>query len=312
MKKTTVAVIVVVIVLVGVAVGIYYFSRSSPSNPPVVPQNQPATTGTVEQQQPSTSAVATSSQNTPAGETVIGKSVQGNDIIAYHYGSGAKELLFIGGIHGGYEWNTVLVAYDLMDYLKAHPEVIPQNVKVTVIPVMNPDGLKKVVGTTARFTATDVTASQAVQISGRFNADNVDLGRNFDCNWQATGTWQKTPVSGGSAAFSEPESKAIREYVQAHKPAAIVTWYSAVGGVFASSCHSGILAETKKINAAYAAASGYPAYDSFNFYTLTGDMVNWFADQNIPAISVLLTTHTDIEWNKNLAGIQALLSYYGK
>ena len=32
----------------------------------------------------------------------------------------------------------------------------------------------------------------------------------------------------------------------------------------------------------------------------------------IPAISVLLTNHTDIEWNKNLAGIKALLKLYTK
>ena len=41
-------------------------------------------------------------------------------------------------------------------------------------------------------------------------------------------------------------------------------------------------------------------------------MVNWFAKQNIPAISVLLTNHTDTEWTKNQKGIEALLSYYAK
>ena len=41
-------------------------------------------------------------------------------------------------------------------------------------------------------------------------------------------------------------------------------------------------------------------------------MTNWLAKNSIPAISVLLTNHTDTEWSKNLAGIQALLTYYGK
>ncbi len=307
MKKIIIA-LVVVIVLVGV--GIYIFTRSSPGTVNIT-QNQ-APTSTTSQPQSVTQASSTPNPNTAGGETVIGTSVQGRDIVAYHYGSGAKELLFISDIHGGYEWNTALVAYDLMDYLKAHPEAIPQNVTVTVIPVLNPDGLNKVVGTTARFTASDVPSSSAVQISGRFNANNVDLSRNFDCDWQATGVWQTTPVSGGSAAFSEPESRAIRDYVGAHNPVAVVAWYSAAGGVFSSSCDNGILAETKKITSIYAAASGYPAYKSFDFYKLTGDMVNWLAAQNIPAISVLLTTHTDVEWDKNLAGVEALLQYYGK
>jgi hypothetical protein len=41
-------------------------------------------------------------------------------------------------------------------------------------------------------------------------------------------------------------------------------------------------------------------------------MVNWLAKNNIPAISVLLSTHTDVEWDKNLSGIKALLQYYGQ
>src|ERR1035437_9462402 len=170
-------------------------------------------------------------------QTIIGKSVGGRDIIAYHYGVGTTEIIFVGGIHGGYSWNTTLVAYQTMDYLKANPSVIPVNVKVTVIPVLNPDGLYKVVGTTTRFTMTDVSSSQTVQISGRFNGDGVDITRNFDCDWQANAKWQNTTESGGSAAFSEPESLAIKNYVETQKPKAVVVWYSAAGGVYRSEEH---------------------------------------------------------------------------
>ena len=38
--------------------------------------------------------------------------------------------------------------------------------------------------------------------------------------------------------------------------------------------------------------------------------MNWFAKKKVPAISVLLTTHDDVEWSKNKAGIDALLKYY--
>jgi hypothetical protein len=41
-------------------------------------------------------------------------------------------------------------------------------------------------------------------------------------------------------------------------------------------------------------------------------MVNWLAKNNIPAISVLLTNHTDVEWDKNKKGIDAILEYYGE
>ena len=270
-----------------------------------------------------TNKTETATTNTPAPvvketppvdttKTVIGTSVSGNSLTAYHFGTGEKELLFVGGLHGGYEWNTVLVAFQLMDYLKANPSVIPTNVKVTVIPVMNPDGLQKVVGTTTRFEAKDVASKEATVVSGRFNANNVDLNRNFDCDWKSTGVWQTKTVSGGDSVFSEPESQAVKKYVETHKPTAAVVWYSAGGGVFASNCHNGVSAETNTLTKKFADASSYSAHQSFDFYETTGDMVNWLAKNNIPAISVLLTNHKDTEWKKNQAGVDALLKYYAK
>ncbi|MDD4804044.1 MAG: M14 family metallopeptidase [Candidatus Pacebacteria bacterium] len=303
MKKTIIALIVIVIVFVG----IYYFIKIS-SNDLVATNNQEVATTTVDVENG-----ATSTKPIDKEKTIIGKSTEGRDIVAYHYGTGTTtELLFVGGIHGGYEWNTVLVAYEAMDYLKANPSIIPSNLKVTIIPVLNPDGLNKVVGTSDRFTKADVSTSQSVVTSGRFNANDVDLNRNFDCDWQSTGKWQSKTVSGGDEVFSESESQAIKNYVETNKLNAVVVWYSAAGGVYSSSCHNGILAETKTLTNTFAKASGYKAYDEFDSYEITGDMVNWFAKEKIPAISVLLTTHDDIEWTKNKAGIDALIKYYTK
>ncbi|MFZ2763859.1 MAG: hypothetical protein WAX80_02385, partial [Minisyncoccia bacterium] len=47
--------------------------------------------------------------------TVIGTSVEGRLIDAYTYGDGKTHLLLVGGIHGGYEWNTVIFAYKFLD-----------------------------------------------------------------------------------------------------------------------------------------------------------------------------------------------------
>jgi hypothetical protein len=184
--------------------------------------------------------------------------------------------------------------------------------RITVIPLLNPDGTEKVFDKDGRFTAADVTASLKESIPGRFNANNVDLNRNFDCDWKSEGVWQNTKVSGGSAAFSEPESKVIRDYVEAHKPTAVVAWYSAAGGVYASTCHNGILPDTTKIMNAYAKASGYPAHESFDYYEVTGDMVNWLAGEGIPSISVLMTDHTNVEWEKNKKGILALFELFAE
>jgi len=301
MKNFIIALVVIIII----GLGIYFINKSLSNKADVVvdvtpPSSQDANATTTEEQ-----------KNT--GESVIGKSVEGRDIIAYHYGTGQKEILFVGGIHGGYEWNTALVAYELINYVKADPAVVPDNIKVTIIPVLNPDGLNKIVGTTTEnFTKSDVPSLLSDTVPGRFNANNVDLNRNFDCDWQAEAKWQNKNVSGGNAVFSEPESLAIKNYVETNNPVAVVVWYSSAGGVYASSCHNGVSTETNAITDVYAKASGYPAYQDFDFYAITGDMVNWLAKKNIPAISVLLTNHTDTEWTKNQKGIEALLKYYSK
>ena len=292
-KKMIIGIVIVVLIIIGA----YFLLRSSNSVTVVNEQNISTTTNNV----------ATTTKPVNKDQTVIGTSVEGRDIVAYHYGTGGAELLFVGGIHGGYEWNTSLVAYKAMSYLKANPDIIPTGVKVTVIPVLNPDGLYKVVGTTTgNFTAADVKEADIAGF-GRFNGNNVDLNRNFDCDWKTNATWQNKAVSGGSAVFSEPESLAIKNYVEANRPNEVIVWYSAAGGVFSSNCHNGVSAETKLLTSVYAKASGYPGSEEFNFYETTGDMTNWLAKINVPAISVLLTNHTDIEWTKNLAGIQALL-----
>lgn len=244
--------------------------------------------------------------------TVLGKSTEGRDITAYHFGSGSDEVVFVGGIHGGYSWNTALVAYELIANLESGAITVPENVKVTVIPAVNPDGLFAVTGKTGVFKATDVTAGESARVAARFNANGVDLNRNFNCEWQEEGVWQNRTVSGGDQPFSEAESKAVSSYIEQNTPTAVVAYYAAAGGVYASDCRQGVLPETLALTNLYADASGYSANEEFDFYAITGDMVNWLAAKKIPAISVLLTDYSNTEWSKNKAGITAILNNYAQ
>ncbi len=298
MKKIIIGLVVLVVVLVGVVI---YFLMDQE-----VDENVPENTT----EQTVVPEVINEEVEEEGPQTTLGTSVEGRPIIAYNYGNGEERLVFVGGIHGGYSWNTVLVAYELMNYLEKNPEVIPDNVRVTVIPVMNPDALAVVVDAEGRFLPEDVSVAKAKTIESRLNANDVDLNRNFDCEWQESGTWQSRTVSGGSSVFSEPESQAFRNFVASSTPAAVVVWYSAAGGVFASSCHNDVSEETGDLTRIFAEASGYKAYEEFDFYEITGDMVNWLAKEKIPAISVLLSNHTNVEWDENRKGIEALLNYY--
>ena len=240
----------------------------------------------------------------PARE-VMGSSVEGRDIALYRFGSGQRELLLVGGIHGGYSWNTALLAYEIIDRLEDGRMTVPDDVVVSVVPVLNPDGLYTVTGVEGRFEASDVSGNTQ---PGRFNARGVDLNRNFDCAWQASAVWRGVEVDPGSSSFSEPESRALREYVERAEPAAVIAYYSAAGGVYSSSCDGPVLSRTGELMNTYADASNYPAEGAFDAYEITGDAVDWVASLGIAGISVLLSDHDATEEAMNVRGIEAVLS----
>jgi hypothetical protein len=241
---------------------------------------------------------------------VIGTSVQGRAIEAYTEGGGKTHLLFVGGIHGGYEWNSVLLSYQFIDYIKADPSIIPSNLTLTVIPSLNPDGVYEVVGKEGRFALSDIPKTTMPVGTGRFNAHNVDLNRNFDCNWKPKSMWRGNVVSAGTRPFSEPEASTLRDFVVKHDLSAVIFWHSQSNAVYASACKNGIIPETLAIMNAYAHASGYPSIKSFDAYEITGDAEGWLASIHIPAITVELKTHESVEWERNLKGIKALLEHY--
>jgi hypothetical protein len=72
----------------------------------------------------------------------------------------------------------------------------------------------------------------------------------------------------------------------------------------------GVLPETLTLVDIYAKASGYSAIKSFDQYEVTGDAEGWLASLNIPAITVELKTHEALDWEQNMAGLQALFKHY--
>lgn len=241
----------------------------------------------------------------------IGSSVNGNPIEVHSFGTGSTTLLFVGGVHGGYEWNSTLLAYEAIDYFTADESRVPENLTINIIPTLNPDGLALVVGKVGRFALADV-ASRVRVAAGRFNQNEVDLNRNFDCKWQPESTWRENKVSAGTAPFSEPEAAALRDFVYASSPAAVVFWHSQANTVYASECEAGILPRTRELMNLYATAADYGAVAVFDAYPITGDAEGWLASISIPAITVELETTDTTEWDRNRAGIEAVIALYNQ
>lgn len=239
---------------------------------------------------------------------IIGHTVEGRSIDAYTYGTGPRHLLLVGGVHGGYEWNAVVLAYEFKQYLDTHPEFVPSDVTIALIPDLNVDGTFKVIGKEGALTAADIREN-ADAVPGRLNAHDVDLNRNFDCRWKPEATWRNNPVSGGTAPFSEPESMALRKFIGTFEPEAVIFWHSQSGTVYAAECGGDPAPGDLDLMHTYATAAGYKTSAAFDAYPVTGDSEGWLASIGIPAITVELTTHADVEWDKNLAGVKAVLSY---
>ena len=236
----------------------------------------------------------------------IGYSAGDRPILSYQFNNGPQKVVFVGGIHGGYEWNSILLAYEAIEYFQHYPGEVPDSVTLYIVPSANPDGQFKVTGRQGRFEPGEVISDT---FPGRFNDRNVDLNRNWDCLWQPFANWRDQVVDAGDSPFSEPENIALRDFMLAHQPEAVVFWHSQAGGVYGSGCPD-VYEPTLELARVYGSAANYPVHDSFDEYTISGDAGDWLSTVGIPAITVELATHEGTEFPRNLAGMGAVLAVY--
>ena len=231
--------------------------------------------------------------------------------MVHQFGRGETHLILIGGMHGGYEWNTVLLMYEIIDWLDANHEIVPKNLKLSIIPAMNPDGLKIIIGNSGRFSR-DVIPRNVD--SGRFNANGVDLNRNWDCVWQPVGYWRKQEVNAGSYPASEKEVQDIGFFIRESNPAGVIFYHSAAGSLYPGYCNGIVADGTAPFVAAYEAGSGFspPARGGVVFsYPVTGGAADYLATLNIPAFEVELTNHYDTEFARNRDGLLKVFELLG-
>jgi len=223
---------------------------------------------------------------------VFGESFGGRPLVAHRLGNGPIGRALIGGIHGGYEWNTTTLMSDTLDYLLAAPNLIPEALTLYVVPLANPDGAAA--GTDAG--------------NGRMNGNGVDLNRNWDYEWQPEATHGTRPVDAGALPFSEPETIALRDFILDHNIEAVLFYHSAGSVVF-----SGAGRETSRTVALakwMAEQTGYRyAPEGVPSQITTGDAIDWLTTQGIDAVEIELSTHEDLDWENNLRGVLGFLRW---
>lgn len=230
------------------------------------------------------------------GATVVGFSVLGRPIRAYAFGQGQTQYLIVAGINGGYESNTVDLANQLILYLSQHPEAIPASDTLYIIPDMNPDAV-----------------ARGRNADARVNADGVDLNRNFPTDnwvstWDHTACWNLRPTTGGPYGGSEPETRAIMNFVGSHRIQAMISYHSAALGIFPGG--TPWQPASQDLARVLAKQTGYPFPPIDNGCTYTGTLADWAVEHGVgAAVDMELSTHEDAEFGANLKALQALLGF---
>lgn len=219
----------------------------------------------------------------------FGQSALGTPLTAYRYGTGSRIILLVGGVHTGFETNTVQLMRELQDHYTRNPNGVFSQISLVMIPVLNVDGL-----------------TYGEQLRGRFNANEVDLNRNWACGWSADAVFKDQAVNAGRAAFSEPETMALGALIQQIRPSVVIFYHAAARGVFPGNC-GGFVSDP--LAAVYSAASGYPYSSEFSDYTVTGSASGWVDSQGIPSVDVELATTTDTEILENLRALDAVQNW---
>lgn len=198
----------------------------------------------------------------PAGAEIFtyGYSVEGRPLQALRFGTGPRNVVIAGAIHGS-EGNTA----DLVNRMVAHfatiQHLLPPDLSLYFIPVANPDGLEK---------------------GSRYNANGVDLNRNWESDdWQPDSVDSSGRVSGGGgpAPFSEPETKSLADLLwslrsEAAPPPLLLVYHSQYPP------RGLVLSGTAGLPTirAFAAITGYAASGGgrgFSAYSVTGSTIGW-------------------------------------
>lgn len=228
----------------------------------------------------------------PAGieSFAIGSSVQGQPLQAFRLGVGARSIVLVGAIHGS-EGNTADLVWRLLGHFATIQHLIPPDASLYFVPVLNPDGL---------------------EINSRYNANGVDLNRNWD-----SGDWQpdtedasgRVVGGGGSAPFSEPESAALAAWLQQLRdqspdPVTTVMYHSQYppnGLVLGGSVGT-------PITPVFGAILGYTTNTSFGAYPVTGTVAGWCRTQNIGCFDVELPNRAPVSGAALQRHVLAVLS----
>jgi carboxypeptidase T len=221
----------------------------------------------------------------------IGKTVQGRDIwslvISKDIGQSSNKpaVLFLGGHHArehlSVEVPLRFVQWLMNEYNNGNPRAVRyvETREIHLIPMVNPDGLEyDVEGGRYKYWRKNRSRNS----NGTFG---VDLNRNYGYQW-GTGGSSTNPNSEtfmGTAPFSEPETQAIKKYIETHTNISILLSFHTFSELVLypwGHSHNPIAeARDKAVHETMARKmaswNGYTPEQSSDLYIASGDLTDW-------------------------------------
>ncbi|MDD6214361.1 MAG: M14 family metallocarboxypeptidase [Firmicutes bacterium] len=205
-------------------------------------------------------------------QAVIGYSVMKKPIQCLRAGRG-KLKIFINCAHHGLEYITSAF---IMKFLYEYAGCIQENktmlgynvwefydlVSMYVVPMVNPDGVDIAVN------GVDITNpyhQKLISMVGihsfnrvwQANAAGVDINHNYDAGWRVVKTRPSPTKFSGPYAESEPETKAVVDFVRKNNFDMLIAFHSQGGEIYYD--FDGMAAEnSRRIGEKMSESSGYP------------------------------------------------------
>lgn len=164
-----------------------------------------------------------------AGTSIEGRSLTYIKITNPSFPSASKPNVYILGCHHAREWISIevplLFACHLLENYGSDPQVARavNGSVIYILPLVNPDGNEYTIHYYRMW-------RKNRRENGYYNSFGVDINRNYSYNWgydsagSSPNPWSETYR--GAYAFSEPETQAIRNLLQANNPSGLITYHS--------------------------------------------------------------------------------------
>jgi len=222
----------------------------------------------------------------------IGESVMEKKLLCIKAGSG-KRKLFINGAHHGLEY---LTAAFIMKFLAEYAECMENNgemfgysplelskkTSLYAVPMVNPDGVDIA---TNGIDITNPHHRKLISLVGihsfnkvwQANVRGVDINHNYNAGWRVVEARPSPSRYSGPYSESEPETKAIVEFVRSMDFDMLMAFHSQGGEIYYD--YDGKAeARSRKLASEFASVSGYVAASPEGSAAF-GGCKDWFIDE---------------------------------